>query len=328
MSVNRIIHVSPVDYSGTVRCYTHELEASRRISQTEGNSNREFYCCSKDPEHRCDFFFWVDQLTAGTPHQPPPMSQTNSSTPSRTSQVPRTPSKLRLDAIEEALAEKKSDPRANGNNQFTTPSSRIRAQKVKTPGQLKRDEEIRRAVEPPSQSTQQSNDANVFQSSQPPPSNYKLTPLSQESINHSDEDDFFAALPLTPLPLTPPTTQRIKRSRDHDSDEESEPDFRNSPSKNKGKKKVTVAHDSITPTTSANDVTDTFSAPASLKLSGIIDSLEVFRGQVAKLERQIKALKKSNEAKLEKIQNLETDNHALKSENDELRGKIQALEDI
>ncbi|KAJ4001566.1 hypothetical protein F5050DRAFT_1330587 [Lentinula boryana] len=233
-------------------------------------------------------------------------------TPSRTSQVPRTPSKVRLDAIEEALAEKKSDPRANGNNQFTTPSSRIRAQKIKTPGQLKRDEEIRRAVEPPSQSTHQSNDANVFQSSQPPPSNYKLTPLSQESINHSDEDDFFAA-----LPLTPPTTQRIKRSRDHDSDEESEPDYRNSPSKNKGKKKATVAHDSITPTTSANDVTDTFSAPASLKLSGIIDSLEEFRGQVAKLERQIKALKKSNEAKLEKIQNLETNNHALKSENDE-----------
>ncbi|KAJ3989913.1 hypothetical protein F5890DRAFT_1483512 [Lentinula detonsa] len=325
MSVNRIIHVSPVDYSGTVRCYTHELEASRKISQTEGNSNREFYCCSKDPEHRCDFFFWVDQLTAGTPHQPPPMSQTNSSTPSRTSQVPRTPSKMRLDAIEEALAEKTSDPRANGNNQFTTPSSRIRAQKVKTPGQLKRDEEIRRAVEPPSQSTHQSNDANVFQSSQPPPSNYKLTPLSQESINHSDEDDFFAA-----LPLTPPTTQRFKRSRDYDSDEESELDFRNSPSKNKGKKKATVAHDSITPspTASTKDVTNTLGALASLKLSGIIDSLEEFRGQVVNLERQIKALKKGNQAKLEKIQNLESDNHALRSENDELRGKIRALEDI
>ncbi|KAJ3910303.1 hypothetical protein F5879DRAFT_929891 [Lentinula edodes] len=322
MSVNRIIHVSPVDYSGTVRCYTHELEAIRRISQTEGNSNREFYLCPKNPEDRCDFFFWVDQLTAGTPHQLPVMSQNNSSTPSRTPQAPRTPSKMRMDAIQEALAEKKPDSRANGSNQFTTPSSNLRAQAVKTPGQLRRDEEINRALGTPTrQSTQlQRNDANVFQSSQPPPANFKLTPLSQESSIHSDEDD-----PFDNLPLTPPTSQRYKRSRDQESNEESEPDsFRSSPSRNKGKKKANLAHDWITPTTSTKDDTDVFTA--STQLVSIIESLEEFKGQVLKLERQMKALRKSNEAKLEKIRDLETDNDSLKLENDHLRGRIRQLE--
>ncbi|KAJ4477015.1 hypothetical protein C8J55DRAFT_516398 [Lentinula edodes] len=322
MSVNRIIHVSPVDYSGTVRCYTHELEAIRRISQTEGNSNREFYLCPKGPEDRCDFFFWVDQLTAGTPHQLPAMSQNNSSTPSRTPQAPRTPSKTRMDAIQEALAEKKPDSRANGNNsQFTTPSSSLRAHAVKTPGQLKRDEEIKRALETPTrQSAQlQRNDASVFQSSQPPPANFKLTPLSQGSSIHSDEDDAFDA-----LPLTPPTSQRYKRSRNQESNEESEPDsFRSSPSRNKGKKKANLPHDWITPTSAKAD-TDVFTA--SPRLVGIIESLEEFREQVIKLERQMKALSKSNEAKLEKIRHLETDNHSLKLENDNLRGRIRQLE--
>ncbi|KAJ4483251.1 hypothetical protein J3R30DRAFT_3447196 [Lentinula aciculospora] len=326
MSVNKLIHVSPVDSSGIVRCYTHELEASQNISQTEGNSNREFYCCSKNPEDRCDFFFWVDQLTARTPHQLPVMSQNTSSetiqTPSRTSQVPRTPSKLRMDAIQEALAQKKSDPRVNGNNQISTPPS-FRPKNVKTPGQLERDETIRRALETPSQSQQQCEDANVFQSSQPPASKYKLTPLSQESINNSDEDDSFAA-----LPLTPPTTQRYKRSRDQDLDEDSEPDFRSTPSKNKGKKKANpdVAHDPITPTTSTKDVTDVLSTRPSLKFASIMKSLEEFEGQVVKLERQMKALKRGNEAKLEKIHELEADNHAMKLDNDKLREKIRQLE--
>ncbi|KAJ3936506.1 MAG: hypothetical protein NXY57DRAFT_182301 [Lentinula lateritia] len=229
-----------------------------------------------------------------------------------------------MDAIQEALAEKKPDSRANGNNQSTTPSSnlRLRGQAVKTPGQLKRDEEIKRALGTPTrQSTQlQHNDANVFQSSQPPPANFKLTPLSQESSIHSDEDD-----PFDNLPLTPPASQRYKRSRDQESNEESEPDsFRSSPSRNKGKKKANLAHDWITPTTSTKDDTDVFTA--STQLVGIIGSLEELRGQVLKLERQIKALRKSNEAKLEKIRDLETDNHSLKLENDHLRGRIRQLE--
>ncbi|KAJ3923989.1 hypothetical protein F5877DRAFT_62901 [Lentinula edodes] len=211
---------------------------------------------------------------------------------------------MRMDAIQEALAEKKPDSRANGSNQFTTPSSNLRAQAVKTPGQLRRDEEINRALGTPTrQSTQlQRNDANVFQSSQPPPANFKLTPLSQESSIHSDEDD-----PFDNLPLTPPTSQRYKRSRDQESNEESEPDsFRSSPSRNKGKKKANLAHDWITPTTSTKDDTDVFTA--STQLVSIIESLEEFKGQVLKLERQMKALRKSNEAKLEKIRDLETDN--------------------
>ncbi|KAJ3755595.1 hypothetical protein EV360DRAFT_72731 [Lentinula raphanica] len=254
-------------------------------------------------------------------------------TPTRTSQAPRTPSKTRLDAIEEALAEKKmSDSRVNGNYQFSTPSASTRTIRVKTPGQLKRDEEIMRALsETPSQSTHRDNDidANVFQSSQKPPSNYRLTPLSQESNDH-EEDDSFAG-----IPLTPPSTQGNKRSRNEYIDEDAEFDYSNSPSKNKGKKKAIFTHDQasyvrvemctrkgnkhplqITPTTSAKDVTDVPKTSASLKLIGIIESLEIFKGQVVTLERQVKAFKKGNEAKLEKIQSLETDNQALRSEND------------
>ncbi|KAJ3852165.1 hypothetical protein EV368DRAFT_82810 [Lentinula lateritia] len=234
-------------------------------------------------------------------------------TPSRTPQAPRTPSKMRMDAIQEALAEKKPDSRANGNSQFTSPSSDLRAQAVTTPGQLRRDEEINRALGTPTrQSTQlQRNDANVFESSQPPPANFKLTPLSQESSIHSDEDD-----PFDNLPLTPPTSQRYKRSRDRQSNEEFEPDsFRSSPSRNKGKKKANHAHDWITPTTSTKDDTDVFTT--STQLVSIIESLEEFKGQVLKLERQMKALRKSNEAKLQKIRDLETDNHSLKLENDQ-----------
>ncbi|KAJ3840190.1 hypothetical protein F5878DRAFT_723957 [Lentinula raphanica] len=324
MPVDKIIHVSPVDHSGIVRCYIHELEALRRTSQTAENTSREFYCCRKNPEDRCDFFFWVDQLTAGMPHQLPPMSQMTSSTPTRTSQAPRTPSKTRLDAIEEALAEKKmSDSRVNGNYQFSTPSASTRTIRVKTPGQLKRDEEIMRALsETTSQSTHRDNDtdANVFQSSQKPPSNYKLTPLSQESNDH-EEDDSFAG-----IPLTPPSTQGNKRSRNEYIDEDAEFDYSNSPSKNKGKKKAIFTHDQITPTTSAKDVTDVAKTSASLKLTGIIESLEIFKGQWVTFERQVKAFKKGNEAKLEKIQSLETENQALRSENDKLREKIRQME--
>ncbi|KIK67243.1 hypothetical protein GYMLUDRAFT_37324 [Collybiopsis luxurians FD-317 M1] len=53
-----LIHVSPVDYLGVVRCFVHELEASIKVSQSEENPKRAYYCCQKGSENpqKCDFF--------------------------------------------------------------------------------------------------------------------------------------------------------------------------------------------------------------------------------------------------------------------------------
>lgn len=73
-------------------------------------------------------------------------------------------------------------------------------------------------------------DANVFQSSQPPPEHYRLTNVDSSFLGR-----------LTP----PPSQQYGKRARAQVSDAESEPDFDNSPSKNKGKKKAHTASDDL-----------------------------------------------------------------------------------
>jgi len=168
---------------------------------------------------------------------------------------------------------------------------------------LKRDEEIRRAME---------SSTDGAQSSQPTPTNFRLTSKKIDS----DDDNPFAT------PLTPPASRHGKRLRSQDSDEESEPDFHNSPSKNKGKMKADIAHNLITPTISVQD-TDAISS--SQKLTGILEDLTDFQRHVTKLERQVKGLERSNMAKMVKIKELQTDNDTLKGENDELRRKMELL---
>ncbi|KIK67242.1 hypothetical protein GYMLUDRAFT_37323 [Collybiopsis luxurians FD-317 M1] len=234
--------------------------------------------------------------------------QNNSSTPSRTPQIPRTPaSKTRLDKIRNALADNSSDSRVNNNNQLSTPTSNKRAQTFQDSEKQKRDEAIRPASgDSSSQTKQRSSDASVFQSSQPPPSYYQLQGPLFRNENNSDQE-------------STPMTEFRKRTRVSDSDEGSESDSQTTPSKSKGKKKANVAHDLMTPGASVGDVTGPVS---SQKLTNVIGELNDFSKYVIKLERQVKALTKSNEAKMQKIQQLEDLNAALKAENDELRKKL------
>ncbi|KAJ3869788.1 hypothetical protein EV359DRAFT_59568 [Lentinula novae-zelandiae] len=258
--------------------------------------------------------------TAGTPHQLPAMSQNNTSESFRLPEDGNDHTNLLLstDTVANSPSSSHSfkntdgrDPRSLGRKEarfsceWKQPIHHpfVKPQASSSDCQNPRAAKARRG--------NQTCSGHPYSSNQPPPANFKLTPLSQESSIHSDEDD-----PFDNLPLTPPTSQRYKRSRDQESNEESEPDSsRSSPSRNKGKKKANLAYDWITPTTSTKDDTDVFTA--STQLVGIIGSLEELRGQVLKLERQMKALRKSNEAKLEKIRDLETDNHSLKLENDQ-----------
>ncbi|KAF5370621.1 hypothetical protein D9758_001931 [Tetrapyrgos nigripes] len=74
---NQTTKASPIDSAGVVRCYVHELEAARRVSNTSNNPNRAFFCCSKDrndPEC-CDFFFWEDLLLPTKTDSTVPSSQ-------------------------------------------------------------------------------------------------------------------------------------------------------------------------------------------------------------------------------------------------------------
>ncbi|KAE9411290.1 hypothetical protein BT96DRAFT_930428 [Gymnopus androsaceus JB14] len=144
---------------------------------------KEISIDSEDPE-RCNFFFWVDQLMAGNngyPHRPP-----NNSSESLIScfkdgihalsqtQVPRTPSRMEVQS------------NATGSGELLTPSSSNQAKSYKSPGQLKRDEEIRRAME---------SSTDGAQSSQPTPTNFRLT---SKKIDSDDDNPF--ATPLTPPP--------------------------------------------------------------------------------------------------------------------------------
>ncbi|KAF9062431.1 hypothetical protein BDP27DRAFT_1336602 [Rhodocollybia butyracea] len=286
-----VIHISPVDHSGTVRCYIHELEASRRSSQSEGNRNRTIAAEGSEDSEKCEFFYWVDELTEGTPHQLPTPA-------SRTQQGLRTPSKSesRMTAIHKALLE------SSHGNQLSAPSSSNRV-KVMSPGRQKREQEIRDALLNSSSHGTESNDANVFQSSQPPPSQFHLSfgalPSSQPEDIDSDEE--------TSL-VTPPTTQLHKRSR-REVSEEPEPDFHNTPSKSKRKNKTNTLPD---PIATASGASDASAPPSSQKLTGILEELKAYQEYVEKLERQVRGLTKSKDAKQKTIDVLTAENEALR----------------
>ncbi|KAJ7594306.1 hypothetical protein C8J56DRAFT_433592 [Mycena floridula] len=65
----KVVSTSPLDSNNRVVCFAHNLEASRKTSQTQSNPARDFYCCSKpfsDPD-RCKFFYWAEQIDSLRP---------------------------------------------------------------------------------------------------------------------------------------------------------------------------------------------------------------------------------------------------------------------
>ncbi|KAF5393415.1 hypothetical protein D9757_000727 [Collybiopsis confluens] len=225
-----VIHVSPVDHSGLVRCYLHELETTLKYFSEVTVHITVARRTLKIPSD------WADELISGTPHQPPPDIPMQNNSSEKTIENPANTSYSCLEAT----------------------------------------------------STAHSRDANIFRASQSPPSNFLLSPLLNESGDISD-----SALEAHDTP----TREFRKRTRELNTDEESDYDLSNSPSY-KGKKK---ANNAVFPRD--GNVTTTLS---SQKLADLMKEFQGYPEYTAKLERQVKALIKSNAAKALKIQELQT----------------------
>ncbi|KAF8070606.1 hypothetical protein FPV67DRAFT_1030409 [Lyophyllum atratum] len=78
--MSQVHSITPMHKDGVVRCYTHGLPAAHRISQSEKNPGRPYYCCPKsmsDP-NRCPFWYWADDPM----FKHKPQSSTSIATPS------------------------------------------------------------------------------------------------------------------------------------------------------------------------------------------------------------------------------------------------------
>ncbi|KAK7472729.1 hypothetical protein VKT23_000839 [Stygiomarasmius scandens] len=229
------VRCSPLDEeTGTVRCFAHNLIAAKRISHTNNNPNRAFFCCPKDQgdPDRCDFFFWEDQLI---PKNPDAMSQgqpstsqseVSKSTNKRSHNNSPSPASLspikksRLEAIQAALTPRKSDSNLESEtfspvaspdtSQTTTPrNGSQRTSAPQTPSTPSRSHDVPSTQLSPSKRIRLAEIEKALGSSNSssqvfPPASQKLSnhaPPStpQLAANNSSSDQW--------TPLTPPSSQ-------------------------------------------------------------------------------------------------------------------------
>ncbi|KAF9469936.1 hypothetical protein BDZ94DRAFT_43541 [Collybia nuda] len=346
---------TPVDDDGVTKCYEHALKASLRTSNTTHNPGRLFYCCSKDMDDpdRCQFFYWADDPIFKREF---PISQVMSSSPSsqqRTvgvwiSTPPTTPSpkrkyptsqqssitssQNRLRIMEDALS--KSPTRRNDvscQRLSSTPESK-RQRLVQIESVLSSTSKTPHSLQRPENSNKSNYDVNepqLFQNlARTPTKGYPTLPPSNQTTGHSSdmkrETDVNTKLWTLGIPAN--SFQELETCV-----EKVDSNVKPTVSSPRGKPSTEADNTHWRPDDPDNPFEDSgFSNPdpdsSMYLISSLLNHLDAISDYLQRLERQKVAAEKSNQAKANKIFELEQEVARLKLNEQELEKTINTLE--